>query len=207
MAFMRKTPYERIRYPWASDVVSAADVQSMANDIDQALVATQKLATDFSRFASVVARRNAAVSLVKNTLTTITFDSITLNNGANSALANAPWWAAGNPTRLTAPTACLVLASAFGGVNLGSALGANGVIQVAVGLNGATTWQQGHKFSPISTVAGQVWGSALTMWPLNAGDYLELKLYWNGTPAGPFNTDTVIPPQLSLSMVGLKSVA
>jgi len=207
MAFMRKTPYERIRYPWASDVVSAADVQSMANDIDQALVTTQKLATDFSRFASVVARRNSALGLVKNTLTAVTFDTITLNNGANSALANGVWWAAGNPTRLTAPVACLVLASGFGGVNLGSALGTNGVIEVVVGLNGATTWQQGHKFSPISTVTGQVWGSCLTMWPLNAGDYLELKLLWNGTPAGPFNTDTVIPPQLSLSMVGLKSVA
>jgi hypothetical protein len=75
-----------------------------------------------------------------------------------------------------------------------------------VGLNGATTWQQGSKFSPISTTAGQVWASGLSMWKLSAGDYLELKVYWTGTPAGPFNTDTAVPPQLTLMMVGLQSV-
>jgi len=207
MAFMRKTPYQRLRYPWASDVVSAADVGSLASDIDQAIVNTQKLANDFSLMGSVVAKRNAALSLTKGALTTVSFDSITLNNGSDSPLANGNWWAAGNPTRLTAPVGCVVLASGFGGVNLGSALGANGIIQVAIGLNGSTAWQQGHKHSPISTVAGQVWGSCLSLWPLNAGDYLELKLYWTGTPAGPFNTDTVVPPQLSLSMIALKSVS
>jgi hypothetical protein len=207
MAYLRKTPYQRIRYPWASDVASAPDVQSMTNDIDQAIVTTQKFANDYSMMGSVIAKRNAALSLTKGVLTAVTFDSITLNNGSNSPLANGNWWAAGNPTRLTAPVPCVVLASAFGGVNLGSALGVNGVIQVTVGLNGLTAWQQGHKFSPISTYSGQVWGSGLTMWPLNAGDYLELKLYWTGTPAGPFNTDTVIPPQLSLSMLALKSVS
>lgn len=206
MAFLRKTPYERIRYPWASDVLSVADVQSMASDIDQAMVTTAKYASDFSRFASVVVKRNATQSITKNTLTAISFDSVTLNNGANSPLSNANWWAAGNPTRVTAPVACAVLVSAFGGINLGSALGANGVIETVVGLNGLTTWQQGSKFSPISSVAGQSWASGLSMWKLNAGDYLELKMFWNGTPAGPFNTDNVAPPQLSLMMVGFQSV-
>lgn len=207
MAFMRKTPYEQIRYPWASDVVSAADVQSMANDIDQRIVTTQKLGSDFSLMGSVIAKRNAALNLTKATLTTITFDSITLNNGSDSPLANGNWWAAGNPTRLTAPVPCVVLASGFGGVNLGSALGVNGIIEVAIGLNGSTAWQQGNKHSPISTVTGQVWTSGLSVWPLNAGDYLELKMYWTGTPAGPFGIDTVVPPQLSLSMLGLKTVS
>jgi hypothetical protein len=206
MAFMRKTPYERIRYPWGSDVVSAADVDSMASDIDQAMVATAKLGAEFSRFASVVVRRNAAQSITKNTLTAISFDTVTLNNGANSPLSNGAWWAAGAPTRVTAPVACAVLVSGFGGINLGSALGTNGIVETLVGLNGATTWQQGSKFSPISTVSGQVWASGLSMWKLAAGDYLELKMLWNGTPAGPFNTDTVIPPQLSLMMVALPSV-
>jgi hypothetical protein len=207
MAFLRRTPYERIRYPLASDVVSVPDVQSMANDIDQAIVTTQKMSTDFSQFGSVVAKRNAALSLTKGALTTVTFDSITLNNGSDSPLANGNWWSASNPTRLTAPVPCVVLASGFGGINLGSALGANGVIEVIAGLNGAGAWSQGSKFSPISTVTGQVWTSFLSMWPLNAGDYLELKMYWTGSPAGPFNTDTVVPPQLSLSMVALKSVS
>jgi hypothetical protein len=44
------------------------------------------------------------------------------------------------------------------------------------------------------------------MWKLVAGDFLELKMYWTGTPAGPFNTDTVVPPVLSLMMVALPSV-
>jgi hypothetical protein len=206
MAFMRKTPYERIRYPWTSDTVSVADVQSMASDIDQAMVTTAKMASDFSRFASVVVRRNAAQSLTKNTLTAITFDTVTLNNGSDSPLSNANWWAAGAPTRVTAPVACAVLVSGFGGVNFGSALGVNGILQTVVGLNGATTWQQGSKFSPISTVAGQAWASGLSMWKLAAGDFLELKMLWNGTPAGPFNTDTVVPPQLSLMMVALSQV-
>lgn len=206
MAYLRRTPYERIRYPWSPDVVAVGDVQSMINDIDQALVTTQKLSTDYSLMGSVIAKRNAALSLTKATLTTVSFDSVTLNNGSDSPLANGNWWAAGNPTRLTAPVPCVVLASGFGGVNLGSALGTSGVIQVTVGLNGGSN-VQGSKFSPISTVTGQVWGSALTMWSLNTGDYIELKLYWTGTPAGPFNTDTVIPPQLSLSMLALKSVS
>jgi len=207
MAYLRRTPYQKIRYPWTSDVVAVPDLQSMANDIDQAIVNTQKLSSDFSLMGSVVAKRNAALSLTKGALTAVSFDSITLNNGSDSPLANGNWWAAGNPTRLTAPVPCVVLASGFGGVNLGSALGVNGVIQVTIGLNGGGAWVQGNKFSPISTVAGQVWTSALSVWPLNAGDYLELKLYWTGTPAGPFNTDTVVPPQLSLSMLALKSVS
>jgi hypothetical protein len=206
MAFMRKTPYERLRYPWGSDVVAAPDVQSMASDIDQAMVTTAKMASDFSQFGSVVVRRNAAQSITKATLTAISFDAVTLNNGANSPLSNTNWWSAGAPTRVTAPVACAVLVSGFGGLNLGSALGVNGIIQTIVGLNGATTWQQGSKFSPISTVAGQTWASGLSMWKLAAGDYLELKMFWTGTPAGPFNTDTVVPPQLSLMMVSLQSV-
>lgn len=207
MAFMRKTPYQRLRYPWASDTVAVADVQSMASDIDQAMVTTARLGSDFSKFASVVVRRNAAQSITKATLTTITFDAVTLNNGSDSPLANANWWAAGSPTRVTAPVACAVLVSGFGGINFGSALGANGCLEVVVGLNGATTWQQGMKFSPISSVAGQAWTSGLSMWKLAAGDFLELKMFWTGTPAGPFNTDTVIPPQLSLMMVALPTVS
>jgi len=154
-----------------------------------------------------VVRRNAAQSITKGTLTAISFDTVTLNNGSDSPLSNANWWVAGSPTRVTAPVACAVLVSGFGGINLGSALGTAGCFEVAVGLNGATTWQQGNKFSPISTAAGQQWTSTLSMWKLNAGDFLELKLFWTGTPAGPFNTDTVIPPQLSLHMVALSQVA
>jgi hypothetical protein len=205
---MRKTPNLRIRYPWTDDVVAAADVQSMAEDIDAALVATANMAGKFSKFASVVVKRAAAQSITKATLTAITFDTVVLNNGANSPVSNGSWYSAGAPTRLTAPVACIVLATGYGGINLGSALGTNGAVQVTVALNGATVAPgvQGTKWNPTSAVTGQQWASALTMWKMAAGDFLELKMYWTGSPAGPFNTDTVIPPSLSLMMVALTSV-
>jgi hypothetical protein len=206
---MRKTPYLRLRYPWTDDVVSAADVQSMAQDVDSALVKTATLAANFSKFASVAVSRAAVQSLTKSALTAITFDTVALNNGANSPLANGAWWNAGSPTRLTAPSACVVLACGMGGINFGSALGASGAFQVTVALNGATggTGVQGGKYGPVSTVTGQQWSSMISMWKLAAGDFLELKMFWTGTPAGPFNTDNAIPPTLSLMMVALPTVS
>lgn len=206
---MRKTPNLRLRYPWTSDVVAAADVQSMAQDIDQALVSTATLAANFSRLSSVTVTRNAVQSIAKGALPAITFDTVVSNNGANSPLANGSWYNVAAPTRLTAPSACIVLACGSGGISIGSALGVNGVIEVVVALNGATGAPnvQGTKWAPISTAAGQQWASAITMWKLAAGDFLELKMFWTGTPAGPFNTDNVIPPTLSLMMVGLPTVS
>jgi hypothetical protein len=205
---MRKTPNLRLRYPWTDDVVSAVDLDSMAQDIDQELVRTATLAATFSRFASVSVSRSTVQSITKATLTAITFNTVGLDNGANSPLSNGAWWAAGSPTRLTAPVPCVVLASGFGGMNLGSALGTNGAVQVTITLNGAAAAPgvQGTKWGPVSTVTGQQWASALSMWKLAAGDFLELKMYWTGTPAGPFNTDNVLPPRLSLMMVALPSV-
>lgn len=205
---MRKTSNLRLRYPWTDDVVSAADVESMASDIDQALVSTATLGANFSRFASVAVQRSAVQSLAKGTLTAITFDTVGLNNGANSPLSNGAWYNAAAPTRLTAPVPCVALVSGFGGINIGSALGVNGVLQITIALNGATggAGVQGTKWAPVSTVTGQQWASAISMWKLVAGDFLELKMYWTGTPAGPFNTDNVIPPTLSLMMVALPSV-
>lgn len=205
---MRKTPYLRLRYPWTDDVVSAADVQAMASDIDAALVQTATMASAFSRFASVAVQRTTAQSIVLNTLTAISFNSVGLDNGSDSPLANGSWFNAATPTRLTAPSPCIVLASGFGGINLGSALGTAGCIQLTIALNGASgvPGVQGSKWGPISSVSGQQWVSALSMWKLAAGDFLELKIFWKGTPAGPFNTDTVFPPTLSLMMVALPTV-
>jgi hypothetical protein len=156
----------------------------------------------------VVVQRAAAQSIAKSTLAAITFDTLVLDNGVDSPLANGAWFSNSQPTRLTAPSPCVVLACGFGGINFGSALGTNGCLQVTVALNGATgaPGVQGTKFNPISTVTGQQWASAISMWKLAAGDFLELKLFWKGTPAGPFNTDTVIPPSLSLMMVALPTV-
>jgi len=206
---MRKTPYVRLRYPWASDVVSAADVQSMGADIDSALVQTATMGANFSRFASVAVQRLAVQSITKATVTAISFDTVALNNGANSPLSNGGWFSNSTPTRLTAPTACVVLATGYGGLNLGSALGANGTVETLVALNGATAAPnvQGSKWAPLSAATGQQWASCISMWKLAAGDFLELKMYWTGTPAGPINTDNVIAPTLTLMMVALPTVA
>lgn len=203
---MRKTPYLRLRYPFTSDVVNAADVQALGNDIDSALAGTAKMAAEFSKFASVTLTRNAAQSIAKATLTAISFDTVKINNGGSSPFANAPWWAAGSPTRVTAPVNCVVMVSATSGLNYGSALGVNGAIQTTIGLNGGVSSVQGAKFNPISTATGQQYVTALSMWKLNAGDFLELKVFWTGTPAGPFNTDTGAPPVLSLMMVAMQQV-
>lgn len=205
---MRRTPYLRLRYPWTDDVVNAADVQSMASDIDQALVATATMAANFSDFASVAVSRSTTQSIPKGTLTAISFDTVVLNNGANSPLSNGSWYSSGTPTRVTAPVACVVLATAFAGINLGSALGTSGGFQVTIGRNGSVVAPdvQGSKWGPISTVTGQQWTSATSMWKLVAGDYLELKLYWTGTPAGPFNSDNILPPSLAVMMLALPAV-
>jgi len=206
---MRKTPYARLRYPWASDTVSAADVESMGADIDQALVQTAGLASNFSRTASVVVQRAAAQSLTKGVLTTISFDSLKLDNGANSPFANAAWYNAASPTRLTAPTSCVVLCHAMGGVNFTAAAGSSNCVQCTVALNGATGQPnvQGSKYAALSTQTGSQFANCMSMWKLSAGDYLELKLYWTGSPAGPLNTDTSFPPSMALSMVAVPAVA
>ena len=207
---MRHTPFFRLRYPWTSDVVNAADVQAMGNDIDQSLVQTAMLANNFSRFSSVAVKRAAAQSLTKATLTAITFDTVIADNGVNSPLANGAWWSAGAPTRLTAPSPCVVLASAYAGVNqTGGAWGTAPALLVTVALNGAAvigSGLQGTKYNPTATASGQTPASVLTMWKLAAGDFLELKMHWTGTPAGPINTDTFHTPQLALMMVALPSV-
>lgn len=204
---MRKTPYMRLRYPWTDDVVAAADVQSMANDIDAALVQTATLGSTFSKFASVAVGRNALQSIPKATLTAISFDTVALNNGANSPLANGAWFNPAAPTRLTAISPCVVLATAFCGLNV-TALGTSSCLEVTVTRNGGVGSPdiQGTKWNPISTFAGQTWACAATMWKLAAAEFLEMKVFWTGTPAGPFVTDTGIPPSLSLTMIALPTV-
>ena len=204
----RQTPFQGIHYPWTSDVVNAADVQAMGADIDQALVKTANLANDFSRFASVHVRRAAAQSIPKASLTAISFDTVLADNGVNSPLSNGAWYNAANPTRLTAPTPCVVLASVFGSLVWGSAAGSPAVLQLTIGLNGSAVAPniQGGKYNPTSTQSGQMFSSAISMWKLNAADYLEFKMFWTGTPAGPFSTDSSFGPRMALMMVALPSV-
>ena len=206
---MRQTPFQRIRYPWASDVVNATDVQTMGSDIDQALVQTASMASSFTRFASVIVSRTlTGQSLTKGALTAISFDTVALDNGRNSPLSNGAWFNAASPTRLTAPSPCVVLAMGFGGLNATGAWGSPAALQITIALNGAATVPgvQGTKYSPVSTTSGQISTSMMSMWKLAAGDFLELKFFWTGTPAGPFLTDTTFDPTLALAMVALPSV-
>lgn len=207
---MRKTPYERIRYPWASDVVSAADVQSMGADIDQALVQTANLGAAFSKMSCAVAKRTAAQSISASTVTAISFDATPpLDNGSDSPFANANWFNSSVPTRLTAPVPCVVLALGNVGINFTAAVGSVNALQCMITINGSNSVPnvQGSKYSAPSTQSGQQYASATSMWNLAKGDYLELKTFWRGTPAGPLLTDTVNPPVLSIIMVALPTVA
>lgn len=206
---MRKTPFLRLRYPWTSDVVSAGDLESMAQDIDAALVQTATMAGNFSKLSSVVVQRVAAQSITKGTLTAISFDTAVLDNGTDSPLANGPWFNAAAPTRLTAPSPCVVLASGITNIIAGTALGTSGCVQTSITLNGASSGNgmQGSKWGPVSTDTGYQASSAISMWKLAAADFLELKTFWTGTPAGPFNTSaTNQVPTLSLMMIALPSV-
>jgi hypothetical protein len=205
---MRRTPYEKIRYPWTSDVAAATDLQAMAADIDQSLVQTASLAANFAKFSSVTAQRTTTLSINKATLTTLTFTGVLLDNGTDSPLAGGAWWDAAAPTRLTAPVPCVVLASAFAGMNFTAVQGTSGSMEVAVSVNGGTAAPniQGTRYAIISGATGQHWASALTMWKLNKGDYLELRIWWTGSGAGPYNSDNVLPPQLSIMQVALPTV-
>jgi len=207
---MRQTPFQRIRYPWTTDTVNVADVQSMGADIDQALVQTATMAANFSRFSSVIAKRSgSAQSVAKGTLTTVSFDSVQYDNGASSATANGLWWNAGNPTRLTAPAPCIVMAVGNAMINFTSSPGTPAVVQGTISINGqnGSPGVQGGKYTPVVNVGGQNWvPSILSMWKMAAGDYLEWKVYWTGTPTGPFNLDTGFPASLSVAVVALPSV-
>jgi hypothetical protein len=206
---VRRTPFQRIRYPWTADTVSVSDIQSMASDIDQSLVQTAALANNFVRFSSVIVRRTATQSIAKGSLTAISFDTVVADNGTDSPLANGPWYAAANPTRLTAPAPCVVLAVATAGVNQVASWGSSAALQATIALNGASgvPGVQGSKYNPPSTMSGQTPAAVTSMWRLVAGDYLELKLFWTGAPAGPINTDATFWPQLSLMVVALPSVS
>lgn len=207
---MRRTPFQRLRYPWASDTVNVGDVQSMANDIDQALVQTASLGSMFSKMSSVIVQRTAAQSIAKTTNTAISFDTLVLDNGTDSPTTNGAWFNATVPTRLTAPMACVVLASGMFSLQLTSAFGTSGCLQAAIALNGVSSGAnlQGAKWGPISTDTGYQAVSALSMWKLNAGDYLELKAFWTGTPAGPLSTSANFDvPTLSVAVVALPTVA
>lgn len=187
----RVTPFRRLRYPFNTNVVDPVDIQKLATDIDGALNTDDKLRTDaFRRSGATVARTGSNASFTKNTLTTVTWDSGNPNNGANGGFGTAAWWSSTtNPSRLTAPTACLVYAAAYVQLDAtAGAMGTNGYFELMIAKNGATAQPQiqAHKYpaAPGSSTSA-IEASVESLWSLAAGDYLEAKGIWNGTPAGP----------------------
>lgn len=188
---MRQTPYRGIRYPYASDVVDPVALQTEAQDIDQALVNDDQLRTEAFRRSSASVYLSGTPSLTKATITTISWTGLApgSQNGANGIPGYANWWSSGSPTRFTAPGACLAYATANVALAATSALGATGFFEVFFGKNGSTSRPniQSNKTQPLNnTSAWQVSCVTESLWSLVAGDYLEVKVRWSGSPAGPF---------------------
>lgn len=192
---MRQTPYRGIRYPFTGDVVDPVAIQTEAQDIDQALVNDDQLRAEAFRRNSVNVFTSAQTSLAKGVASAISWANVSGGqNGANGIPGYANWWAAGSPTRFTAPGACLVYATASLQLNATAAMGAGGYFEVFFAKNGAgaTPNIQLNKAQPLNNTG--IWTVSCvveSMWVMAAGDYLEVKAQWSGTPAGPLLTSTL----------------
>lgn len=182
------TPYKNIRVPVTGNVVDAADWQTTATDINTVLTASKTL-HDVAVRRSSVSAFNSGQSIVKNTQTVISYavgvgggigwDTGLLGPGA------AAYWSNANPTRLTAPATGLYLATLYLGVPFGT-LSTTNILQPTIGKNGS--------FAAPNLVTDKQAGTAVrapdkvttcVLYAMTAGDYLEGRVYWNGTPAGP----------------------
>lgn len=202
----RLTPYRGLRYPFTSDVVSTADVANLAADIDMAIAADDLLRGNAFRLSGARVLLSSGPSITKNTLTVITWNNSTFNNGANGGFGTSNWWSSStNPSRLTAPTACLVYATAKANLLMTTNLGTNGYFEIDITKNGSTVAPniQQQKFQPNQTGSGtgEIETSIETVWSLAAGDYLETRVIWNGTPAGPFSLEA--GPVMTVQMVAV----
>jgi len=104
------TPYRKIRYPLVGEVVDAAAVQNMAADMNTVLTASALAANRSTHRSSVRAVYTGSPTIVKNTLTVVTFGTPLWDNGALGP-GGAAYWAAGSPTRFTAPATGLYCAT------------------------------------------------------------------------------------------------
>lgn len=201
---IRVTPYRRLRYPCVDSVVDVNDLAKMVNDIDAALLSDDKARTDALRMPGASVYTFSTTSLTKNINTTLSFDTVNYNNGASGGFGTANWWAASpSPTRMTAPYACLVLAYGYAPLNITSSLGTNGFYTLGIYKNGSVVAPNfvTNKIQGPAAGTGLARNSVFGMMALNAGDYLELRALWNGTPAGPMSTD--IPSSFGVQMLGV----
>lgn len=189
------TPYRQIRYPLAGEVGNAVALQNMATDIDTVLGASFTAAGWAAKRPSA---SFAATTFSLAKLTTTAF-SLTVNwdNGGNvPGLINAPFWNAGQPTRVVAPVTGLYMVQGTVNVTNWPAHNALNWVMASVARNGVAGSARTSKRSDrlIYPVA-----AFQQMWVLNATDYLQLSARWDGAPAGPLN----VTGQLSIHLMAL----
>lgn len=186
----RPTPGKGIRYPVASSTVDAADLQTMANDLDGMFTADDTLRQNALRRPSCYLRGTAAASVAKATQTTFSFDTIDWDNtgGAVNLGAGAP-----ANQRITPNIAGIWYVWGYVELNTASASGMT-TWEVTVSKNGLLTNPNYYRTKIIGALS-PLWGTL----PAQSGglmqmngttDYFNLIAFWNGTPAGPFNTSS-----------------
>lgn len=192
------TPYRQIRFPLAGETVDAAAIQNLATDIDTVLTAT-RTASQYARTRSSASLFNGAVSVAKNTLTTVSWVAANLDwDGGTSGPGAAAYWSAGSPTRLTAPITGLYLVSGYALLNTGGSHSVTNWIRTTVTKNGGADFQRSQRNDRVSTVNGPP--NAYTYcWNLAAGDFVTLGVHWNGAPAGPLN----VAVRFSIALIAL----
>lgn len=176
------TPWERIRYPQAGEVISATAEQATATDMDVVLESAVPLYQQaVGRTVGIFSA--GSPSITKATLTTVSFTSGT-----------APFWVVGSPTRITPTIPGIYLIQASVGLNYTST---SNMFRIMIARNGGTAAPdvQIQTTPQWDTNATIIVANMVSMWKFATGDFYELKVFWNGTPAGPQTLDT---PRVSL---------
>ena len=178
------TPYRKIPFPLIGEVISDATIKSMASTMDSVLATSQSLSTlsrHKSSFYGVLGG-----SVVKNTDTYTISQVINWDTGA-SGPGGTPFWAVGNPTRITAPVSGLYLYSCSPSTSFNDPPSATQYTRALMRVNGTTVRGWDQCAGRISGVSAYGTPQLKGMIPLTAGQYIEFGLRWNSAEAGPLS--------------------
>lgn len=189
------TPFRNYRVPSSPNVTDVAEVAAMAGDIDTDMLALNTMRRAATRRSgATVSVAGSTQNIVKNTNTVVTYASPAagpvFDNGAGGGVGAAAYWSSGQPTRLTVPAGAggLYMARFWISLNGWSGAGTN-TQRVFMGRNGsfaAPDLWQANEFANNATYNLPQGVAVQSLVLLSAGDYMESRVYWNGTPAGPF---------------------
>lgn len=174
------TPYRKIPYPLAGEVISDATIKSMANTMTSALLTTQQTAVFSQSKSSISGVVGANVAKA-----TDTYPSLAVNwDTGKSGPGGAAFWSSANPTRLTAPVAGLYVYGADASCSFTAGCSVAQWVKALVRKGGATVVGQDMQACrggtyPIAAIKGAVF--------LTAGQYVEFGVRWSGTEAGPLS--------------------